>query len=935
MEKQQLRQLRSCLGALFVLGTLAACGGSPKPPAETEANATPWTMPAGQVGALSLDAGDNTLSNETPTSATNGYGPFEKNTSNGQATAGDGKPITLNGTVYKTGLGVHAASELVYALNGQCAGFTASVGVDDEVGSNGSVVFRVFADGSKLYDSGVMRGPDSTKSVNVNVAGKKELKLVVLDAGDGKSSDHADWADAKLTSCTATPAAAGSGLTGEYYDNADFTGSKVTRVDASINQTFGTAAPVAGIAPTTYSVRWTGQIVPKYSETYTFTTTADDGVRLMVNGQVLVNNWVNQPPTSKSGTVALKAGVKYDIRLEYYQNTGGASVKLEWQSASQAKQIIPPDRLYSGVAVPPSGPEGVIVEGNDVRSTTATVGPSGGKITLDGATVTFPADAVPQDTAFTLRSVSISLAGPMGEGLSRKYTLSGALDHFKAPIQVELPTISAGTAAAPVINELFASSGQGLRKSAIETNAATLSMYVLDWPEASSSASGVRAMATGTKSMEFADATKLLADVAVRCQSSGGLFNKYFCECPKGSVTSLLIDKRNQCYATSGSSTSAGAEVVMYTANLGNVFPCKDLRSKLCHVLAEEDIRNEISSVGPNLLSLQELLDLGACKDRSQSCDSSAVVHNDGLPTPQLNRLLGGFNYQTVCAFQTTGSPGQKYECIAYDAKLTFTGQKVGHGQSCSLDTGAFSAEFYVTNSKDKLPFWFTDVHTTTTNPDTGKAQLFTFSNKCRVAQIKAISTFVKDGKRRSIVAGDFNITTNLINDGTTTLNELASNPDTHKPRSDRLDYTWYHLLPPGTQTAFSASPIWFIGSADLDHVLTNFLTGSCHVYQDDYTFPGVSVARGGVERDHRAVVCGIQGFDTAKLTLKPTDHSEADDDAVAPVLPSATVKPYAYGVYMAYATANKNAEGATVLDSPQYIQVYLISEVVGRESVL
>lgn len=141
--------------------------------------------------------------------------------------------------------------------------------------------------------------------------------------------------------------AATNGLTGVYFDNADFTGTSKTRVDATINRNFGTAAPIAGIAPNTYSVRWTGQVQPKFSETYTFYTTADDGVRLMVNGQVLVNNWVNQGPTTKSGTVTLQAGVKYDLRLEYYQNGGGAQVKMEWQSASQVRQVVPQATLFA------------------------------------------------------------------------------------------------------------------------------------------------------------------------------------------------------------------------------------------------------------------------------------------------------------------------------------------------------------------------------------------------------------------------------------------------------------------------------------------------------------------------------------------------------------------------------------------------------------
>jgi hypothetical protein len=84
----------------------------------------------------------------------------------------------------------------------------------------------------------------------------------------------------------------------------------------------------------------------RYSETYTFYTTSDDGVRLWVNGQKLVDNWTNHGPTENSGTIALAAGQKYSIVLEYYENTGGAQIQLAWSSASQVKQIVPQGWLY-------------------------------------------------------------------------------------------------------------------------------------------------------------------------------------------------------------------------------------------------------------------------------------------------------------------------------------------------------------------------------------------------------------------------------------------------------------------------------------------------------------------------------------------------------------------------------------------------------------
>ena len=115
----------------------------------------------------------------------NGWGPVERDRSNGQNGAEDGRTLTLNGTRYTKGLGVHAYSEVRFVLGGQCSTFEAKVGVDDEVGSLGSVVFRVVVDGAERYTSRVMTGTAASEPVLVSVAGANVLALVVTDAGDG------------------------------------------------------------------------------------------------------------------------------------------------------------------------------------------------------------------------------------------------------------------------------------------------------------------------------------------------------------------------------------------------------------------------------------------------------------------------------------------------------------------------------------------------------------------------------------------------------------------------------------------------------------------------------------------------------------------------------------------------------------------------------
>jgi hypothetical protein len=150
-------------------------------------------------------SGTSYLSDLTWTSMVNGWGPVEKDTSNGEQAAGDGVPMTIGGVGYSKGLGAHAASDVRYNLGGTCNRFKASVGVDGEVGARGSVDFQVYADATKVYDSGVLRGGGAAQSVDVSVAGASGLRLVVTDGGDGIDWDHADWANARIE-CSSTPA---------------------------------------------------------------------------------------------------------------------------------------------------------------------------------------------------------------------------------------------------------------------------------------------------------------------------------------------------------------------------------------------------------------------------------------------------------------------------------------------------------------------------------------------------------------------------------------------------------------------------------------------------------------------------------------------------------------------------------------------------------
>lgn len=158
-----------------------------------------WESAMFSIPSIASQTTIDYLSNQTWTSANNNWGPVEKNYSNGEQSAGDGQLMRLNGTTYTNGLGVHSPSDVRYNLGGNYTTFSSDIGVDDEAGSNGTVTFQVWADGAILYDSGRMSGSTSTKTLNIDVTGKQELKLITTNNGDGSSYDHANWANAHLT----------------------------------------------------------------------------------------------------------------------------------------------------------------------------------------------------------------------------------------------------------------------------------------------------------------------------------------------------------------------------------------------------------------------------------------------------------------------------------------------------------------------------------------------------------------------------------------------------------------------------------------------------------------------------------------------------------------------------------------------------------------
>jgi uncharacterized repeat protein (TIGR03806 family) len=155
----------------------------------------------------------------------------------------------------------------------------------------------------------------------------------------------------------------GTGLRGAYWSNTPSTtftnvgfntAPSLVRTDAVVNFNWGAGSPDPSISANTFIARWTGSVQPQFSETFTFYTTTDDGVRLWVNGQLLIDHWVNQSGTEWSGSISLAAQQRYNIQMDYFENGGSASATLSWSSPSTTKAIIPQAQLYPVTNPPPS-----------------------------------------------------------------------------------------------------------------------------------------------------------------------------------------------------------------------------------------------------------------------------------------------------------------------------------------------------------------------------------------------------------------------------------------------------------------------------------------------------------------------------------------------------------------------------------------------------
>ncbi len=142
----------------------------------------------------------------------------------------------------------------------------------------------------------------------------------------------------------------GVGLLGSYCLGQTFGTPVLTRLDGVVDFDWNTTAPDPALPQTDYCVRWSGQIQAPATGTYTLIARTDDGVNLWFGGQQMISDWNTQAVTDSTAVVHMTAGQRYDLRMDYFQGSGGAEAHLLWIGPGLPRQPVPSSYLYPAVA---------------------------------------------------------------------------------------------------------------------------------------------------------------------------------------------------------------------------------------------------------------------------------------------------------------------------------------------------------------------------------------------------------------------------------------------------------------------------------------------------------------------------------------------------------------------------------------------------------
>lgn len=220
---------------------------------------------------------------------------------------------------------------------------------------SGSHAFHVVADdrarlwvgGQLVTDSWVASSSEVSGNVSL-VAGQYYDLLLEYQELDGNAAVSLAWTPPGATREVVPQAqlyAADEGLRGSYHNGTSLSGLAFTRMDDQVDFQWGDGSPDPVLLPGSFSVRWTGRIRVRQGGNYGFHTVSDDGVRLYVNNQLLIDEWTAGPLTERTGSIILAAGQTYNLTLDYFNDPGSAAVALQWTPPGEPRQAVPRAQL--------------------------------------------------------------------------------------------------------------------------------------------------------------------------------------------------------------------------------------------------------------------------------------------------------------------------------------------------------------------------------------------------------------------------------------------------------------------------------------------------------------------------------------------------------------------------------------------------------------
>lgn len=173
-------------------------------------------------------------------------------------------------------------------------------------------------------------------------AGTYKVTVYVTAGGRTASTDFV-W---KVNASTS----GGRGLKADYFANVTLSGAAAYSTVQAVNFDWGTGTPATAVPADNFSARWTGWVEAPVTGNIVFQTQSDDGVRLSINGVKVIDNWTDHGPTvDTAAAVAMVAGQRYAVTMEFYERGGGAVARLLWQLPGAASVAVPAERLYDSV----------------------------------------------------------------------------------------------------------------------------------------------------------------------------------------------------------------------------------------------------------------------------------------------------------------------------------------------------------------------------------------------------------------------------------------------------------------------------------------------------------------------------------------------------------------------------------------------------------